>query len=143
MLKEAMQELDEELEYITHEYIGERIIIRVRSKRKEVICPYCGEKTNKVYSKYSRRFQDLPIQGKNVIVLIESRKLICENSVCEKKTFVERFGCISQRGRVTKRLEEKIMQVAKHTSSITASGILSEMGIKIGKSSICRWFKKK
>jgi len=108
MLEETIQELDEQFEYITHEYRGNRIIIHVKSKRQEVTCPYCGQKSKKIYSKYTRRCQDLPIQGKTVFIEIESRKLFSENPDCEKKTFVEPFDCIREYARMTKRLEEKI-----------------------------------
>src|SRR6056297_1053840 len=143
MLEETIQELDENFEYIRHEYRGNRIIIHVRSKRQEVTCPYWGQKSKKIYSKYTRRCQDLPIQGKTVFIEIESRKLFCENPDCEKKTFVEPFDCISERSRITKRLEEKIMAVSKHTSSITAMNLLRNIGIRIGKSAICNRLKKK
>jgi len=142
MLKEIIQEVDENFEYIGHEYRGERIIIHVKSKREEVLCPYCGKKSKKNYSKYTRRVQDLPIQGKTVMIEIESRKLYCENPDCEKKTFVEPFECVRERSRMTKRLEEKITQTSKHTSSITASDILKGMGIRVGKSTICKKLKK-
>jgi transposase len=142
IVKEMVEELDKNFEYINHEIKGNRIIIRVKSKRVEVVCPYCGQKSKKVYSKYKRKFQDLPIQGKTVMIEIESRKLFCNNTECDKKTFVERFDCIAERRRQTNRLEKKIIEVSKHTSSITAAGIFREMGIKIGKSTICLQLKK-
>ena len=42
---------DENLEYVKHEVIGERITILVKSSKK-------------VHSRYERSFQDLPIQSK-------------------------------------------------------------------------------
>jgi hypothetical protein len=86
---------------------------------------------------------DYEKKGKTVIIKLEGKKMFCKNPKCDKKTFVERFECTTERGRKTKQLEEKITEISKHTSSITAAEILKGMGIEVGKSTICLRFKKK
>jgi transposase len=142
MIEEMIEELDRGLEYESHEIHEKRIIIRVKTKEREKKCPYCGEKSEKVYSKYKRIVQNLPIQGKTVLIEIDSKKMFCKNPECKKKTFVEVIECVEPKRRQTKRLEEKTLEISKHTSSITAAEILRGMGIKIGKSSICEQLKK-
>lgn len=63
-MDEFIKLLDENLEYVRHELIDNIIYIYVVSIRAEVICPYCGQTSSKVHSRYERSFQDLPIQGK-------------------------------------------------------------------------------
>ena len=41
----------------------------------ELECPFCGRKTPKVHSIYEREIQDLPMQGKKVILLVDTRKM--------------------------------------------------------------------
>ena len=36
----------------------------------ELECPFCGRKTSKVHSIYEREIQDLPMQGKKVILFV-------------------------------------------------------------------------
>lgn len=53
--------LDNNLEYLTHEIIEDIIYITVVSNRTSVKCPYCSTESKKLYSYYTRSFQDLPI----------------------------------------------------------------------------------
>ena len=69
--------LDKNLDYLEHEIVDDEVVIYVASNRKEVNCPYCGNKSSKVHSTYERNFQDLPIQGKKTRVVIENRKMFC------------------------------------------------------------------
>lgn len=77
---EFIKLLDENLKYVNHEFIEDIIYIKVISTREELICPYCGEPSAKVHSRYERSFQDLPIQGKKVEVIFNNRKMFCKNS---------------------------------------------------------------
>ncbi len=43
-----------------------------------------------VHSTYQREIQDLPIQDKQVILLVDTRKFFCYNPDCLHKTFAER-----------------------------------------------------
>ncbi|MDR1617215.1 MAG: transposase family protein [Syntrophomonadaceae bacterium] len=67
------------------------MFITVRPNRQELICPYCATPSTKVHSCYPRKFSDLPIQGKKVTIIIENRKMFCQNPDCGHKTFAEKF----------------------------------------------------
>lgn len=118
------------------------IIMEIGSKSNRFSCPYCGHLSDKVHSRYQREVQDLPIQGKRVILLIVTRKLFCDNPECQKKTFSERHPFVSARGRKTTRLENSILNKSLDVSSISASKLLGSEGISISKSSICAMLKK-
>jgi len=49
-MEELVRMIDEKLEYERHEIKEEKIIIYVKSKRAEIECPFCGEKSRKVHS---------------------------------------------------------------------------------------------
>lgn len=98
--------LDKNLKYINNEIIEDTIIIKVESERDFFQCPNCNNTSDKVHSRYLRSFQDLPISGKKVIILLNNRKFLCKNSECNKTTFAETFNFISSKSKKTKRLEE-------------------------------------
>ncbi|MEJ8553254.1 transposase family protein [Tepidibacter sp. Z1-5] len=135
--------LDEKLEYIKHEITDDTIKIWVESNKLEVICTYCNTPTSKVHSRYERSFQDLPLQGKKVVIIINNRKMFCNNPNCNHKTFAETYDFLSPKGKKSKRLEDEIINISINVSSITASNILSRHVAKVGKSTICNLLKKR
>ena len=142
-MKEIVEMIDENLEYERHEIEEAGIKIYVKSKRREVECPFCGEKSRKVHSVYERRFQDLPIGGKKVEIVIANRKYFCRNKECENTTFAETFDCLAYNARRSNRLTEEIVRVSSEVSSITASELLRKSVANVGKSTICELLKKR
>lgn len=82
-----LQQLDINLECNDCVIQNKKIILKVSSKQKAVTCPYCGKRSNKVHSAYQREIQDLPIQEKQTILLLNARKMFCVNPQCQYKTF--------------------------------------------------------
>lgn len=80
--------------------------------------------------------------GKKTKVVIENRKFFCDNPDCGFTTFAERFDFLAQKGKKTKRLIEKIVDVSLNTSSTTASRTLKDGIADVGKSTICSLLKK-
>ena len=142
-MDDFIKSLDENLEYIDHEIIGDYIYIKISSKQTEMCCPFCGQISKKVHSTYSRRIQDLPIQGMKVILVLNNRKIFCENQECEHVTFSERYSFLSDKSKKTKRLEDEILRISLNMSSVAAAEALSQNMVSIGKSTICRLIKKR
>lgn len=142
-MDEFIKLLDEHLDYLEHEIIDDRVIIYVASNRKEAVCPYCGYKSTKVHSTYERSFQDLPVMGRKSRIVINNRKLFCLNPDCGHTTFAETFDCLPPKGKKTKRLLEKIVDVSLGVSSVNAADILKDGIADVGKSTICSLLKKR
>jgi transposase len=53
------------------------------------ICPTCGQRAEKVHSRYTRRIADLPVAGRRLVIRVEVRRFFCPNTGCGAKTFVE------------------------------------------------------
>jgi len=70
-----IKQLDPNLDYINHEINDGKCYITVASNRKEVTCPFCGQSSSRIHSTYNRIFQDLPIQGNKVFIIIRNRKM--------------------------------------------------------------------
>lgn len=87
--------LDKTLDYVSHELIEDTMYITVVSNLEKIKCPDCGNESNKVHSKYEKSFQDLPIQGKRVIIVLKNRNMFCVNHGCNRYTFSEQFSFIT------------------------------------------------
>ena len=141
-MKDLIKLLDKNLEYISHEIIKGCLYIKIASVRLETKCPFCGELSCKMHSVYERSYQDLPIQGMKVILVLNNRKMLCQNQECGHTTFAERFDFSTGKSKKTKRLEEEIIRLSLNMSSVAASELLSQNTVSIGKSTICRLLKK-
>jgi transposase len=119
------------------------IYLHVKSFRLDVECPYCKSTSNKAHSHYQRSFQDLPIQGKKVIIVLENRKMFCYNPECGHKTFAETFDFLLPKAKKSNRLTDEIINISLNVSSVTASEILRKGTVDIGKSTICTLLKKR
>lgn len=141
-MEELVKLIDENFKYLEHKTANNIYNIYVISSRKEAICPYCGMSSKRVHSHYDKKFQDLPIQGKKVIVILNNRKMFCDNDSCKYKTFAENFESIESKSRKTKRLVEEIVIISLSQSSVSAARYLQESVADIKKSSICNYLKK-
>jgi transposase len=141
-MDEFIKGLDAGLEYLEHEVNGDTIYLTVCSIREAPVCPYCGKRSSRVHSKYSRSFQDLPIQDKKLVVIIENRKMFCDNCECTKRTFAESFPFLPPKGKKSRRLLDKIADISLNVSSLTATSLLRDGIVDVGKSTICNMLKK-
>lgn len=141
-MDEIIKMLDKNLDYVSHELIDDTMYIEVRSNKNSLPCPVCNSMSTKVHSRYKKSFQDLPIQGKKVTILIKNRNMFCTNPDCKKYTFSEAFDFIGQKGKKTQRLIDEIIRVSLTQSSTSAAKYLSETTANIKKSSICNYLKK-
>lgn len=142
-MEEFVKLLDKHLDYIRHEIIGDTIYIYVRSNREKPVCPYCGMPSSRRHSVYSRSFQDLPIMGKKTKIILENRKMFCVNPDCPHTTFAEAFAFLPPKGKKSRRLQDKIVDMSLHVSSLTASELLKDGIADVGKSTICNLLKKR
>jgi transposase len=83
------------------------LIIVAASRAGPAACPDCGAPSAVVHSRYDRHLQDLPWQGRPVILRIQARRLRCRNPDCRRQTFAERLAeSAATAGRRTLRLAD-------------------------------------
>lgn len=115
----------------------------VHSRQKEVLCPECGSHSSRIHSYYYRQVKDLPVFGKGVIMKLKSRKFYCDNDVCCRKIFVERFPIhFSLYQRVTDRLREKLLKVALLMGGNPGAVLCQTLNIETSSSSLIRYIHK-
>lgn len=141
-MNQFIKDLDNDYDLDEYKIKRNIAIFKISSKLKEVECPYCGVTSMSVHSTYEREIQDLPVMGKNTVLLVKTRKMFCHNSACSKKTFSERHSFVTPNGKRTKRLEKNIIYAATNVSSVNASRVLKASNISASKSSICELLKK-
>lgn len=142
VMDEFIKLLNADLEYIDHSMGEDTFFIKVKSNKFTAICPFCGCESSRVHSVYERSFQDLPIQAKNVVIVLQARKMFCGNQECNHTTFAERYSFLEKNSKKTKRLKDQIINIALETSSTSASDALGRSAIKASKSTICLMLKK-
>lgn len=117
----------------------DRILLYARSTSSDSICPYCGQISHSVHSRYIRKIYDLSILGKQVVLFLESRKFFCKNDKCSKKTFAEQPGNeVFRYRRRTRRLELSVIRNGLLLSSVNASNLFFLNGIELSSSTILR-----
>ena len=95
-MKQAfIQNLDKSLKCVGYKIKKEKFILIAESIEKDVKFPFCGETSSKIHSIYQREIQDIPIQDKQAILLLNTRKMFCLNENCTHKTFSERFDFVA------------------------------------------------
>jgi len=73
--------------------------------------------------------RDLPVQGERVIIRLHARKFLCDNQLCPRRIFCERFGeVIAPFARMTARLAAALTSLALLTSARSAERIGSSLG---------------
>ena len=65
--------------------------ITVRGVGSSSLCPGCGRASERVHSRYRRHLADLPMAGKPVRLVVRARRFRCDNVLCGRRIFAERF----------------------------------------------------
>ena len=103
--------------------------------REEQICPYCGQKTNRIKDYRIQKFRDAQAFGENVFIILRKRRYICPHcmrSFTESNPLIHRYQHFSGR---FYRLTFKEFQRMQSFSAIA-----SRMGVSV--TSIIRWFDR-
>ncbi len=142
MEQELIKVLDKNLECSKCRIKTDKIIMEVHSVKGVVTCPFCGHISSRIHSTYQREIQDISLHDKETVLLLEVRKMFCDNSECSHKTFSERFDFLAPNAKKTNRLIDKILMTSTKLSSVNAATLFKSSGIRTSKSSICDLLKK-
>ena len=66
--------LDKNLVCADYKIRDDKFILFAESDAREVKCPFCGSPSSKIHSVYQREIQDIPMQDKQTILLLNTRK---------------------------------------------------------------------
>ncbi|WP_353744370.1 transposase family protein [Roseovarius sp.] len=63
------------------ELVDDRVLIHARPPGGAAACPRCGEISRRVQSHYERRLADLPAHGRQVRLVLSTRRFRCNRPV--------------------------------------------------------------
>jgi transposase len=117
------------------------IVFRVRA-RHPPCCPACFEYRVSYHSRYVRRMRDLPWQGRQVEIHLQTRRFRCRNEQCEQRIFAERLpAVVAPRARETARLCEIVGLVGYALGGLPGERLLNRLGIKSSDDTVLRRVK--
>jgi transposase len=106
-------------------------------------CPCCHKSSKSIHSRYERTLSDLPVSGKEVKVILESRRFFCKNKKCKRKIFTERFSTqISSYRRRFDRSLNLIRKLGLELGGNKGSTICKAIGNPVSSSSVLRTVKQ-
>lgn len=143
LMDEFIKMLSTDYELLDFKIKDTQIVFEIPSTKKSCTCPFCNNTSSRVHSTYQREIQDLPLHNKQTVLLVNTRKIFCENPDCQATTFAERHPFAAKNGKKTDRLVTNILNTSLQLSSINASRLLKTESVMVCKSSICKLLKKK
>lgn len=123
-ITEILELQDVEVEKVENSEKSKKIYIRL--KRKEVICPCCKTRTNKIHDYRSQKIKDCGTFGKNVTLVLKKRRYVCPKCgkrFAEPNTFLPRYH------RMTNRLAATVIEKLREERSFTS--VAKELGLSV------------
>ncbi|HYG35236.1 MAG TPA: ISL3 family transposase [Clostridia bacterium] len=118
---------------------GQVVLATVAGNAVSQVCPSCGHESDNVHSRYVRKPQDLPLQGRCVQLQIIVRRWRCLNQACPRKTFGESFnGLIRRHAQRTERASTFMRHLILALSSTAGALIATVAGMKVSGRTLLR-----
>ncbi|MGS2646890.1 ISL3 family transposase [Streptosporangium sp. G12] len=117
---------------------GERIHVRARTPAGPVACPDCGAPTARVHGHYERTVTDIPVDARDVVVVVRIRRLVCPTRGC-RQTFREQLpGVLERYQRRTPRLASQIGAVVRELAGRASQRVLFALAVRLSRHTALR-----
>ncbi|MET9460044.1 transposase family protein [Streptomyces canus] len=73
-------------------------------------CPQCERPATRVHSRYWRQISELPVGGRGLIVRLHVRRFFCDQSQCQRRTFVEQVAGLTEPRRRSSPAAQSVMR---------------------------------
>jgi transposase len=126
---------------VIDEVVDQGLVVRVRARTPAVavVCPQCGQPTERVHAYHQRRLADLPIGGRGVIIDLRIRRLLCPTPSCPRRTFREQIPAVARRcARRTRQLTGLVGDLAMVVAGRAGAAMLARLGVRISRSTVLR-----
>lgn len=102
-------------------------------------CPVCGTVTAKVHGCHQRTVKDVPVDGRQVVVRLRGRRLVCPARDCRRQTFREQIPALLERHqRRTVRLIRQISHVTQELGGRAAACLAGLLAVPVSRSTALR-----
>ncbi|MGX1274948.1 transposase [Streptomyces phaeoluteigriseus] len=101
---------------------GEVVRVSARDPGVPVPCPVCEVVTGRVHGYHGRTVRDVPVDGRQVVVRVRIRRLVCPVMGCRRQTFREQVsGLLERHQRRTTRLTGQLSELVKELCATPAA----------------------
>ncbi|MGW9031869.1 ISL3 family transposase [Streptomyces sp. NPDC055722] len=122
---------------------GDAVVVTARTRDVAVPCPVCGTPTAKVHGYHHRTMTDVPVDGRQVVVHLRVRRLVCPVLGCRRQTFREQIpGLLERHQRRTVRLAGQISQVARELCGRAAARLAGLLAVPVSRSTALRHLRR-
>nr|WP_269328512.1 ISL3 family transposase [Kineosporia babensis] len=109
------------------------------STAAEAPCPSCGSLSRRVHGWCRRRLKDVAIAGRNVLLELRSRRLVCVEAACGRRTFREQIPSLTRRwARSTQRVTSMIARFGILAAGRAGSRLLGAAGVQVSRDTVLR-----
>jgi transposase len=118
--------------------------ITVRAMTKASVCPGCGNRSERVHSRYRRRLADLPIAGRPVCLMVLARRFYCNAVLCGRRVFAERFDLdvLAPWARRTSRLDHIVHHLGLALGGRPAASFARRLMLPVSKDTLLRVIRR-
>jgi transposase IS204/IS1001/IS1096/IS1165 family protein len=119
---------------VIEDVADEEDLIRVRARTPDgpAACPGCGTTSRRVHAFHERTLADVPVDARQVAVVVRVRRLTCVNTGCRRQTFREQVpGVMERYQRRTSRLTAHIGAVVRELAGRAGCRVLSALAVEI------------
>jgi transposase len=118
------------------------IVVALASCAGSAPCPICGQRSDRVHSRYRRVIADLPLCGRQLALILRLRKFLCPNAGCPRRIFCERVhGLAATHARSTTRLAQLQRMLGLALGGEPGSRLAGELAVPISGDTILRRVK--
>lgn len=119
------------------------VVVTARTRDVAIPCPDCGTATAKVHGYHQRTVKDVPIDGRQLVVRLRVRRLVCPALGCRRQTFREQIpGLLERHQRRTVRLIRQISHVAQELSGRAAARLAGLLAVPVSRSTALRRLRR-
>jgi transposase len=106
-------------------------------------CPLCGQRSDRVHSRYARTLADLPWAGVAVQLRVRARKFFCDNDACPRRIFVERLaGVAGASARRTDRQGQALAAIAFVLGGEAGARLAGDLGMPASPDTLLRLIRR-
>ncbi|MGW7410640.1 transposase family protein, partial [Streptomyces sp. NPDC054833] len=122
---------------------GGTLVITARTRNVAVLCPVCGTPTARVHGYHHRTVRDVPVDGRQVVVHLRVRRLVCATQGCWRQTFRKQIpGLLEHHQRRTVRLARQISQIARELYGRAAARLAGLLAVPVSRSTALRHLRR-
>ncbi|KPI13387.1 transposase IS204/IS1001/IS1096/IS1165 family protein [Actinobacteria bacterium OV450] len=103
----------------------------------------CGVVTGRVHGYHSRTVRDVPVDGRQVVVRVRIRRLVCPVLGCRRQTFREQVpGLLERHQRRTTRLTGQLSELVKELCGRASARLARSLAVPVSYASALRLLRR-